>query len=382
LEYATKLIASENNPSKSILQNCWQNYNKYRTGSEPFVIKNTKITEIIGNNFIKPNQIYFTTPYWQTKSLNINTNLQEKLLKLNSNFVADEIDDIILKYDGKKIIYTDGSVKDGKAGIAIYFQDDESIYQYRLTDGTPINSAELVAIKKALELSIDSNQSSIAIFTDSLSAINKLSEINDKSGSDQMNEIHILVRRFQEQNRTIDLVWIPSHRGIHGNEVADKNAKDALNHPQVDIEISKTVDDIKQLIDIHTINQWQLMFNQSITGAEYKKINPTITKKIKYSCANRQQETCITRLRLGKCCLNKYLYQINRHLDGLCDKCRVPETIEHALTSCETNKDLIETLKKICMEMKMIFELKTILNSNKCIDCIADYFIHKIKRRI
>ena len=37
------------------------------------------------------------------------------------------------------------------------------------------------------------------------------------------------------------------------------------------------------------------------------------------------------RMRLGKCSLNKYLHDIKRHPDGLCEKCPVPETIQHLL---------------------------------------------------
>jgi len=52
---------------------------------------------------------------------------------------------------------------------------------------------------------------------------------------------------------------------------------------------------------------------------------------------SRHQEVVITRLRLGKCQLNAYLYQIGKHRDGLCVTCKKQETVSHFLIECPNN---------------------------------------------
>jgi hypothetical protein len=79
---------------------------------------------------------------------------------------------------------------------------------------------------------------------------------------------------------------------------------------------------------------WQQDYDKSATGQHYKKLEPLVSRGIKFVCANRQKEVVITRLRLGKCSLNHYLHKIKRHADGLCANCQVPETIEHFLLDC------------------------------------------------
>jgi hypothetical protein len=62
--------------------------------------------------------------------------------------------------------------------------------------------------------------------------------------------------------------------------------------------------------------------------------------------ANRRKETIITRLRLGKCLLNMYLFRIGRHNTGLCDICLQPETVQHFLLECKGSKIFYQTTVK------------------------------------
>ena len=47
------------------------------------------------------------------------------------------------------------------------------------------------------------------------------------------------------------------------------------------------------------------------------------------------QEVTVTRLRLGKCLVNQYLYMINRAESDKCPECKTSiETLEHFLLQC------------------------------------------------
>jgi len=86
------------------------------------------------------------------------------------------------------------------------------------------------------------------------------------------------------------------------------------------------------------LSKWQHFWDQEATGSHYRSIEKkTVSTKIKYLHPSRHTEVIITRLRLGKCCLNAYLHQIGKHKDGLCHHCGKPETVTHFLTECPNN---------------------------------------------
>lgn len=93
-----------------------------------------------------------------------------------------------------------------------------------------IMSAELSALLFVLH---QRSKYSCTIFTDSLSSLQALNAptynihnpvVFDVLSTDLLNNRHI-----------INLVWIPSHVNITGNELADVSAKKGLTHPNVDV---------------------------------------------------------------------------------------------------------------------------------------------------
>nr|CAH7736489.1 unnamed protein product [Callosobruchus chinensis] len=76
-------------------------------------------------------------------------------------------------------IFTDGSKQDNAVGCAFFHYNENYSEQYRLPIECSIYSAELVAIKKALEYCLNNSQMQrIAVFTDSKSACLKLDSHN------------------------------------------------------------------------------------------------------------------------------------------------------------------------------------------------------------
>jgi hypothetical protein len=122
-------------------------------------------------------------------------------------------------------------------------------------------------------------------------------------------------------------------------------------------------------IDDFIRGMWQLNYDQHKTGSFYRNIEPVVTNNLKFSNTNRRKETMITRLRLGKCWLNKYLLDIKRHPTGLCDACRDSETIEHFIINCK-HSDLPEKLKYTCHLQNSPVNLAFILSNPQTIDII------------
>ena len=81
LQYAAKLIASENNPTKSILDDCWQNYHHYLIEKTPFRGKTKNIREIIGESDIIEQGSYPKNPPWMPQTINVDTSLSLSISK-------------------------------------------------------------------------------------------------------------------------------------------------------------------------------------------------------------------------------------------------------------------------------------------------------------
>ena len=67
---------------------------------------------------------------------------------------------------------------------------------------------------------------------------------------------------------------------------------------------------------------------------QWALLSPKLPLSMEIWTPSRHTEVIITRLRLGKCCLNAYLHQIGKYQNGLCQHCNKPETVTHFLTEC------------------------------------------------
>ena len=168
--------------------------------------------------------------------------------------------------------------------------------------------------------------------------------------------------------------WIPGHVGLQGNVEADMLAKDGTAAPEIELHVPQEVKAEYLMIDNHIKSLWQQEYSSSITGAAYRSLEPHVSCQVKYTNCNRSKETKITRLRLGKCRLKKYLHDIKAHPDGLCATCQVPETIEHVLFDCPAS-DIPTRLKARCARLQIPSTLIAILGSKELQDLIFDLIL-------
>jgi len=90
-------------------------------------------------------------------------------------------------------------------------------------------SAELYAISIAVEWFLEQTiQRNAVIFTDSLSSI-KFLQVSEKNHNVHKHKIHEYLQHLREENQSLYVCWVPAHRGIKGNDEADRKAKEALN---------------------------------------------------------------------------------------------------------------------------------------------------------
>lgn len=204
------------------------------------------------------------------------------------------------------------------------------------------------------------------IFSDSLSALQSLEAGRCASRPNTLQQI-IEVLSDVNQRSEVVMAWVPSHVGIKGNERADQLAKNATEKLTIDDNVAQEMKEAYSDVSKHIGKHWQKQYDDSNTGSAYRLLEPTTSKKIKYSNKERDKEVTITRLRLGKCRLNYYLYKIGCHDSGLCDACGEPETIEHLLLHC-TKYNLGDDIKLRCKQINIDATVVNILKHTKLID--------------
>jgi len=137
-------------------------------------------------------------------------------------------------------------------------------------------TGELAAIRLAMQTAkqLDPNVP-IAIFSDSLSAIRCLSNEHSTSRPQMLQEIYHLSHDLKQE---IKLIWVPSHIGIPGNEMADRLANQAANKDRVDSHIGFELPEMFGAVDKYCVTKWQAEWSQR-PRCHYKQIKPNVTTR-------------------------------------------------------------------------------------------------------
>ena len=323
------------------------------------------------------NMINQVPPWLNMLKITTDISLKNKFTKQKNNKgITDKITQMITTYENYLQIFTDASSKEiqGKSctGIGFYIPEIEEALNFRITDNMTIITAELMAIKMALERGLEIQKSdnkniknkNILIISDSLNAVEEIQSTGYQKSSIITLQILKLAQRF---NKQITIAWIPSHSNILGNDAAEQQAKLGRNKEEIDIIVCTSTHEILKKIDNQILLEWQTCYTNSKKAKWYKEVVPMVSNEIKYSSKRRKKEIIITRLRLGRCFLNHTKQQIGRHTDGLCERCRTPETIEHYLLDCPLS-NIGEHIKRYT-ENK-INNMNKILNDERIIDTI------------
>lgn len=284
-----------------------------------------------------------------------------------NSFVENYLNSTYPKYT---LIYTDGSVnKECKTGIGIFIPSINLQVSCKLPDNLLIKSAELAAINSAVDIIESKHLCNALILTDSMAAINDI----------KTKQCHYLSRliiekldKLKNKNVSIIFCWIPGHKEIRGNEMADFLAKNAINQTFT-IDVQMTLQEKFTQIDNYVEEKWKIFWRSSTTGLSYRSTFKELFKKPIRQILPRYKETCITRLRLQHCHLNSYLKIFGFHPTGLCLYCGTPETVEHFLTECKNNDELINSMRTLALNSKSKFSLMWILTNEDLYDLIYDY---------
>ena len=176
----------------------------------------------------------------------------------------------------------------------------------------------------------------------------------------------------------IEIVWIPGHSGIVGNECADSLAKYAAGNPVDRKHYLVHSYDLQNDTKLKLYALWSKAWKASsrLKGAYYASIQPKIQRKpwfFKCPRLSKRVVSSLCRLRLGHCCSPVFLRKIRIRDSSLCE-CGLDEgTLDHIFFCCPMNTkfDLYRNLPKINIPLPINFHSLLSLFCPKLVKLLA-----------
>jgi ribonuclease HI len=175
-----------------------------------------------------------------------------------------EIQECIESEDFMKV-YTDGSKKSSAVGSSFCVFNSGVLIKkskFKLHSHCSVFQAEPYTNYQSLKYIKSLDITNVAIYTDSQTSIKALK--NSSSTSRLVNRIHDELRELKDIDMQIKFVWISSHNGNTGNELADNLAKSAAtSHQSYSYELM-SASFAKSKIREYNILQWNLRWSTVI----------------------------------------------------------------------------------------------------------------------
>jgi len=373
IKEGTKISTTKNHPAEQAMMDHWTLHtNKFKTDKEPLYNRTAEFNNTHTHKCRGPT--FQETPPWKNKRIQTDTTLTKTI---NKKTVNPEIQKLLTlskidEYNDSIRIYTDGSKFEDTTSAAVIVPEAGVRKVFRIADSSSVYAAELTAIKEAINWINTQpmhNNNKFTIFTDSLSSAQTIKSQRGTSRPTLMIELNEAINRLE--TRDVTVVWIPGHVGVRGNEEADAAAKEGLNLRNVNSTDYIEYSEMYSVIRKYSLQKWQKTYDDSTEGSFFKKIEPTVSTKVKYADTPRGREVQITRLRLGRVITNDRLMTMKRHADGTCDRCKTPDSIQHLLLEC-TRKNISTRLKENSRSLGLEHNIKNILTDRNMQHFVAN----------
>jgi ribonuclease HI len=238
------------------------------------------------------------------------------------------------------IYFTDGSKCGNESGAGVYSPRGERAISIALGRTATVIQAEMYAILYCVQLleahwGIISGKA-IWIFSDSQAALAALDKpvTNSKLVRDCKESLNRLGSKYK-----ITLSWVPGHSGIHGNEMADKLAKEGCSKPSptrppVGVPLCVGKEEVLKWINNESLKHWQ-----TTAGCRQAKLlmgtDKIGTRAKQLLQLDRKQARLAIGLLTGHCTLRYHMSNMGLSMEKSCRACcEEDETSMHVLCEC------------------------------------------------
>ena len=355
---AASVLAVENHPLSDVLQD----YQRYlRSTYQPFFTRAHRLAVRYNAPLhriepMAPMEVSEWAP--NRVRIHLNAHLYRTACPLQ---LLQEALAIVASYPGRVAYYTDGSKRAHITGTGIYSEGYER--GFRLPNNYSVLDAELYGIVMAMER-ITAQRTPSVIFTDSRSSLQAI-----LSGESKHPLVIQICQHIQRMAVDIDLVWVPAHIGLQGNERADSWAKRALVYNMTTtVPISPRT--LKAIANMNNRLHWQSQWDSEPRFKFQTHIGNRQTSFRRV----RREEIAICRLRTGK---TRLTYtdplMINRY-PAICDHCFEELNVNHIIVECLLYHHERKPLKTYMDEKNTRFTLYNILQDDEdIIDILIIY---------
>ncbi len=235
--------------------------------------------------------------------------------------------------------YTDGSLCEDLAGSGVFSENSELRSEISLGPNISVFQAEILALLECASYCLNEKLSGkrILICSDSKAALLALSSFIFDSRL--VMECRERMQSLSENN-SVELVWVPGHSGIIGNEIADTLAREGSSkHPIAPIPVLPLSRGWFKSI----ITKWcftsHSKFWKGINGCVQAKqlvAEPYSDAEAKRIRSLRKPELrCLVGVITGHFYFNKHLHKMGISSSPICERCgEFEETAYHLVCIC------------------------------------------------
>lgn len=260
-------------------------------------------------------------------------------------------------------IFTDGSkMKEGTGLAFCAFDKTKTIHQFQLKirQENTVFQAELIAISKAIDWATINNNNNFIIHTDSQSGLKALEDINTT-----IPIVQQIIKQLQDTTKTIKLHWVRGHTGLHGNELADRLAKDSITMENINQEFHPLPPAfIKKILKQQLLEEWQFIWDYDLRGRFTHQLLPKVSE------SNLLHHRNLYLFATDHAPFPFYLHKFGRTVSKRCT-CGQMGTALHYLTKCTLTSHYH---LKITQNISLASWFKTIIKQPillaKIINCI------------
>ena len=281
----------------------------------------------------------YSTPYRvYTQSVNTDLSLTSAdfsdIHQFNQSVFNEKVR---LKYPEHVFIYTDGSKVRGRLSFGMVCEGQGWSETGQLPSDQGIMTAEMFAISRALIQVTERQLSRVVVASDSLSSLQCLGRGGVLASS---SSLELWVRRqlaaAREEGRSVVLVWVPGHRGIVGNEKADKLAN---NPDNVFFNLAPSSDFCRTLLKLELSTSWEKSWRRGSTGRFLRRFREGVSLRPwchGLDIFNRRDLISLGRLRIGHGRFPAHLHRLRMTASDLCG-CGQRADLTHVFLECPDN---------------------------------------------